>query len=128
MGTRTMIGEAQGILVQHYGLHPNGAFEFRRRYSLQHNIKLRSLAEALVETGQLPAQYGSDELRRLTRWPSVHSIGENDLPRPTGVYGSTRSQRVSANRPARVSSMRSDDVPDLIQDGHTVVAVPVRAC
>ncbi|MBD0292493.1 MAG: GAF and ANTAR domain-containing protein [Jiangellaceae bacterium] len=66
IATRTVIGQAEGIVMERYGLDSNGAFQLLRRYSQHHNVKLRTVAEALVETGQLPAFDTGDELGRLT--------------------------------------------------------------
>jgi len=52
--TRNLIGQAQGILMQRYGLTAPKAFAVLRRYSQHHNIKLTVLAEQLTTTGQLP--------------------------------------------------------------------------
>ncbi|SDR93182.1 GAF and ANTAR domain-containing protein [Microlunatus soli] len=46
--SRQMIGVAQGILVQRFGLNLDQSFELLRRYSRDYNIKLRVLAENLV--------------------------------------------------------------------------------
>ena len=51
---RNLIGQAQGILMQRYGLTAGEAFAVLRRYSQHHNIKLTVLAEQLTTTGQLP--------------------------------------------------------------------------
>lgn len=52
--SRNLIGQAQGILMQRYGLTAPKAFAVLRRYSQQHNVKLTMLAEQLATTGQLP--------------------------------------------------------------------------
>lgn len=49
--TRQAIGTAQGMLMQRYGLDLDQSFELLRRYSQDHNIKLRDLAERLVRSG-----------------------------------------------------------------------------
>ncbi len=51
---RNLIGQAQGILMQRYGLTAEQAFAVLRRYSQTHNIKLVRLAEQLTTTGSLP--------------------------------------------------------------------------
>ncbi|MGH3480463.1 MAG: ANTAR domain-containing protein, partial [Nocardioidaceae bacterium] len=51
---RKLIGQAQGILMERYGLDEKQAFEVLRRYSQGHNLKLRQVAEYLVSTRQLP--------------------------------------------------------------------------
>jgi len=51
---RKLIGQAQGILMERHGLDEKQAFEVLRRYSQDHNLKLRQVAEYLVSTRQLP--------------------------------------------------------------------------
>jgi hypothetical protein len=52
--TRKLIGQAQGILKECYDLDQVRAFEMLRRYSQDHNIKLRDVAAHLIATRQLP--------------------------------------------------------------------------
>lgn len=47
---RKLIGQAQGILMERYGLDEARAFEALRRYSRDHDMKLRQVAEYLVST------------------------------------------------------------------------------
>lgn len=54
LDARKVIGQAQGILMERHGLRHEQAFEVLRRYSQQHNIKLREVAQFLVETRDLP--------------------------------------------------------------------------
>lgn len=51
---RKRIGQAQGILMERYGLSEDQAFAVLKRYSQNHNIKLRALAEHLVQSRRLP--------------------------------------------------------------------------
>ncbi|HYJ70828.1 MAG TPA: GAF and ANTAR domain-containing protein [Nocardioidaceae bacterium] len=51
---RKLIGQAQGILMERHGLDAPRAFEVLRRYSQDHNLKLRQVAEYLVNTRELP--------------------------------------------------------------------------
>ena len=53
--TRNLIGQAQGMLMQKYGLTAEKAFGVLRRYSQQHNLKLAAVAEQLTTTRALPA-------------------------------------------------------------------------
>ncbi len=46
--TRQAIGAAQGMLMQRYGVSLDQAFEILRRYSQEHNIKVRDLSAALI--------------------------------------------------------------------------------
>ncbi len=52
--TRELIGQAQGILMERERITADQAFDVLRRASQQMNVKLRSVAETLVETGQSP--------------------------------------------------------------------------
>jgi len=52
--SRNLIGQAQGMLMQRYGLTAEKAFAVLRRYSQTHNIKLARIAEQLTTTGILP--------------------------------------------------------------------------
>ena len=54
LDSRKLIGQAQGILMERHGLDADRAFEVLRRYSQDHNIKLRHVAEHLVATRRLP--------------------------------------------------------------------------
>ncbi len=54
LDSRKLIGQAQGILMERYGLDEGRAFEVLRRYSQDHNLKLRRVAEHLVSTRKLP--------------------------------------------------------------------------
>ncbi|HET7387655.1 MAG TPA: GAF and ANTAR domain-containing protein [Nocardioidaceae bacterium] len=54
LNSRHMIGVAQGILIQRYGLTMERSFEVLRRLSSHRNIKLREVAKLVVETGALP--------------------------------------------------------------------------
>ena len=55
LDSRKLIGQAQGILMERHGLDETRAFEVLRRYSQDHNIKLRDVAEHLLATRQLPS-------------------------------------------------------------------------
>lgn len=54
LDARKVIGQAQGILMERHNLSAEQAFEVLRRYSQDHNLKLRKVAEQLVATRQLP--------------------------------------------------------------------------
>jgi GAF domain-containing protein len=49
--TRNVIGQAQGILMERYGLSSARAFEFLTRTSQQANVKLAIIAQRLVDSG-----------------------------------------------------------------------------
>jgi len=51
---RKRIGQAQGILMERYGLTDDQAFQVLLRYSQSNNIKLREVAEELIATRSLP--------------------------------------------------------------------------
>lgn len=52
--SRHIIGVAQGILMQKFGLSLDESFSLLHRYSQQRNVKLRVLAGEVVESGALP--------------------------------------------------------------------------
>jgi hypothetical protein len=51
---RKLVGQAMGILMERYDLDGDRAFEVLKRYSQQHNRKLRDVAQELVDTRRLP--------------------------------------------------------------------------
>lgn len=53
---RKLIGQAQGILMERHGLDEARAFEVLKRYSQDHNIKLRHVAEHLIANRRLPTE------------------------------------------------------------------------
>ena len=52
--TRTLIGRAQGILMERFALDDQGAFEVLRRHSQNTNTKLNEVARILVRSRTLP--------------------------------------------------------------------------
>jgi len=54
MATRTMIGQATGILMERLKITPDQAFAVLSRASQERNEKVRDVARRLVETGELP--------------------------------------------------------------------------
>ena len=65
--SRQLIGVAQGILMQRFGLTLDSSFEVLRRYSQDHNVKLRTIAENLVRAGGLPTGTVLEEVILLPR-------------------------------------------------------------
>jgi GAF domain-containing protein len=55
---RKLIGQAQGILMERYDLDADRAFAVLVRYSQHHNVKLREVAQRLVDTRRLPTSTG----------------------------------------------------------------------
>ena len=53
---RTVVGQAQGILMERFDLDADAAFSVLRRWSQQGNVKLREVAAQLVETRRVPEQ------------------------------------------------------------------------
>ncbi len=53
---RKLIGQAQGILMERYDLDADRAFAVLLRYSQDKNVKLRVVAERLLETRRLPGE------------------------------------------------------------------------
>jgi len=54
LATRVVIGQAQGILIERERIMPDQAFDILRRASQHLNIKLRDVAQTLVDTGERP--------------------------------------------------------------------------
>lgn len=54
IGARHTIGLAQGILMERYDIDADRAFTVLRRHSQQHNVKLRAVAEQVIEHRRLP--------------------------------------------------------------------------
>jgi GAF domain-containing protein len=51
---RKLVGQAQGILMERFGIDSDQAFAVLRRYSQDNNIKLRDVAQRLIDTRKLP--------------------------------------------------------------------------
>lgn len=51
---RHLIGLAQGILMERYGLSEEKSFAVLRRYSQDNNVKLRTVAESVIASRALP--------------------------------------------------------------------------
>jgi hypothetical protein len=58
--TRTVIGQATGILIERFGLSPDQAFAVMQRVSQHHDVKLHDLAEYFVQTGVLLDPWSTD--------------------------------------------------------------------
>jgi GAF domain-containing protein len=58
LDSRKLIGQAQGILMERFDLDDTAAFEVLRRYSQDNNVKLRDVAQSIVDTRRLPGQAG----------------------------------------------------------------------
>jgi GAF domain-containing protein len=54
---RKLVGQAQGILMERFDLDADRAFEVLKRYSQDHNRKLRDVAEELIRTRVLPGRF-----------------------------------------------------------------------
>jgi hypothetical protein len=50
---RKLIGQAQGILMERFDLSDDQAFAVLRRYSQDNNVKLRDVAQRLIQTRKL---------------------------------------------------------------------------
>ena len=64
LATREMIGQAQGILMERERITPDQAFDILRRASQHLNIKLRDIAQNLVDTGERPDTGASPDASR----------------------------------------------------------------
>ena len=57
---RHIIGQAQGILMERFSLGAEQAFSVLKRFSQEHNLKLRDVAVHLITHGDLPVPDGRD--------------------------------------------------------------------
>jgi GAF domain-containing protein len=53
---RKLVGQAQGILMERYQLSADQSFAVLMRYSQDNNLKLRTVAENLVNNRELPGE------------------------------------------------------------------------
>jgi AmiR/NasT family two-component response regulator len=53
LSTRELIGQAQGILMERERITAADAFDVLRRASQHLNVKLRDVAQTLIETGEI---------------------------------------------------------------------------
>lgn len=61
LSSRTMIGQAEGILMQAYGIDEKRALAFLKRLSQDRNVKLVSIAQEIIDQrGQLGSRNGRD--------------------------------------------------------------------
>ncbi len=65
MQTRHRIGVAQGIVMQRYEVGLDMAFQVLRRVSQDHNVKLRHLADEVIQARGLPTRFGVDGLAEV---------------------------------------------------------------
>ena len=56
---RKLVGQAQGILMERYPFTADQAFAVLVRYSQDHNLKLRTVAEGLIMNRSLPGDPAS---------------------------------------------------------------------
>jgi GAF domain-containing protein len=54
LGSRELIGQAEGILMERERISSDHAFDILRRASQHLNVKLREVAQTLVDTGESP--------------------------------------------------------------------------
>jgi ANTAR domain/GAF domain len=76
---RKLIGQAQGILMERHRLDDKQAFEVLRRYSQDHNLKLRQLAEYLVSTRRLPDRDDDATADGVTGRPDGAELADKNL-------------------------------------------------
>jgi GAF domain-containing protein len=74
---RKRIGQAQGILMERFDLTADQAFAVLLRYSQDNNVKLRTVADRLVETRELPVAVPR-RLREPQSAPAAGQVAELD--------------------------------------------------
>jgi hypothetical protein len=65
--SRTMIGQAVGIVMERYDLSDEHAFAFLRRLSSHRNVKLRLIAQEIITEIQAPSHTGKGSRISLRR-------------------------------------------------------------
>jgi GAF domain-containing protein len=60
VSSRHVIGMAQGIAMERYGIDQHQSFELLRRLSSTTNVKLRDVASQIVETRAIPHEHADD--------------------------------------------------------------------
>ncbi|MGH9065803.1 MAG: ANTAR domain-containing protein [Acidimicrobiales bacterium] len=78
---REVIGQAQGILMERERIAADQAFDVLRRASQHLNVKLKAVAEALVETGESPATGGAPASVRAPTTVKAPAEGPAEGPR-----------------------------------------------
>ena len=84
LASREIIGQAQGILMERERITALQAFDVLRRASQHLNVKLREVAQALVDTGENPetTTVGADREQTIDRSrPAANPHGIADRPR-----------------------------------------------
>jgi AmiR/NasT family two-component response regulator len=56
MVSHNLIGQAQGILMERFKVTAEQAFAVLTRVSQQSNVKLRDVAQRLIDTGEIPGR------------------------------------------------------------------------
>ncbi len=75
MHSRDLIGQAKGMLMQRFDIGSQQAFELLSRLSQEDNIKLRAVAERLLNTGTItrPAPRTSTDIDRVAGFGHVRT-------------------------------------------------------
>ncbi len=60
VSSRHVIGMAQGIAMERYGIDQHQSFELLRRLSSTTNVKLRDVATQIVETRAIPHERAAE--------------------------------------------------------------------
>lgn len=71
LDSRTAIGQAQGIVMERFGVDADQAFAVLRRYSQDGNVKLAEVAHRLVTTMTLPSSPSSERRPRRAGAPTA---------------------------------------------------------
>ena len=62
VSSRHVIGMAQGIAMERYGIDQHQSFELLRRLSSTTNVKLREVATQIVETRAIPHERALEDV------------------------------------------------------------------
>ena len=96
--TLPVIEQAKGILMGHYGIPADDAFEMLRRFSQDTNTKLHLVAQTIINR-RCPAEASDGQTLRDPAWTPRHSVSDSartsagSVCRPTGALSEAFLER-----------------------------------
>jgi len=78
MATQPVIEQSKGILIGHFGIDPDTAFDVLRRWSSYTNLKLRDISHILVATASANPRGGHRTSQELI--DVIHCFNKGQIP------------------------------------------------
>ncbi len=121
MESRTVIGQAQGILMERFKITAPDAFTLLTKYSQRRNVKLAVLAQELSATGDLDGLSGLAELPAGAEAAVLRDADARTPADPCQPAGHPRGHRphVRPARPQRTKAPDSRPGPSVVLQGTT---------